>query len=257
MAPVASAAVLKAFDRGRIFGSVHGLGRPNVLALHGWARTSADFDAVLDGLDAVALDLPGFGATPAPAEAVGAAGYADAVAPVLAEMAGPVVVVGHSFGGRVAVHLAAAHPESVAGLVLSGVPLVRPPGATSRTPAAAYRLARALHRRGLLGDARMEARRRRHGSADYRAATGVMRGVHVRVVNETYEEQLGAIACAVELVWADDDAEVPPAVARAALALLADAELSIVAGAGHLTPLTAPAALRAAVERRLAARPAP
>lgn len=247
--------MLKAFAGGRLFGVAHGSGRPAVLALHGWGRSSADFDAVLAGLPAVALDLPGFGAAPPPPEAWGAAGYAAAVAPVLDEMATPVVVLGHSFGGRVAVHLAASRPGLVAGLVLAGVPLVGRPGASARRPAPAYRAARALHRRGLLADRRMEALRRRYGSADYRAATGVMRAVHVRAVNETYEAELAALSCPVELVWGDDDAEVPPAVAEAAGALVPGAALHLVPGVGHLTPLTAPAALRAAVERRLAASP--
>jgi pimeloyl-ACP methyl ester carboxylesterase len=241
--------VLRAFASGRIFGEAWGSATPSVLALHGWGRSGKDFAATLDGLDAVALDLPGFGATPAPPEPWGAAEYAAAVAPVLDEMAPAVVVLGHSFGGRVAVHLAAARPERVAGLVLTGVPLVRRPGAAGRRPAPAYRLARALHRRGLLGDARMEALRRRYGSADYRAAAGVMRGVHVRVVNETYEDQLAAVSCPVELVWGDDDTEVPVAVAESARGLLAAATLEVLAGAGHDTPRTAPAALREAVQR--------
>ncbi|MDP9388251.1 MAG: alpha/beta hydrolase, partial [Actinomycetota bacterium] len=123
--PVGSAAVLKAFAGGRLFGVAHGSGPASVLALHGWGRSAADFDAALAGLDAVALDLPGFGATPPPPQAWGGAEYAAAVAPVLDEMAPPVVVLGHSFGGRVAVHLAASRPPLVAGLVLAGVPLVR------------------------------------------------------------------------------------------------------------------------------------
>lgn len=246
--------MLKAFAGGRLFGVAHGSGPASVLALHGWGRSAADFDAALAGLDAVALDLPGFGATPPPPQAWGGAEYAAAVAPVLDEMAPPVVVLGHSFGGRVAVHLAASRPPLVAGLVLAGVPLVRRPGAPARRPALAYRAGRALHRRGLLPEERMEALRRRYGSPDYRAAVGVMRAVHVRAVNETYEEQLAALACPVELVWGDDDVDVPPAVAEAARALLADASVRLVPGAGHLTPLTAPHALREAVERRLAAR---
>jgi len=241
--------VLKAFADGRLFGVVSGSGRPSVLALHGWARSSADLAATLDGLDAVALDLPGFGATPPPPQPWGAAEYAAAVAAVLPELDVPVVVVGHSFGGRVAVHLAAAHPEAVAGLVLTGAPLVRRPGAVAKKPAPAYRLGRALHRRGLFPESRMEALRRRYGSSDYLAATGVMRGVHVKVVNETYEDQLAAVACPVELVWGGDDAEVPVAVAEAAQGLLARARLTVVPGAGHLTPITAPGALRDAVLR--------
>lgn len=241
--------MLRAFADGRLFGVASGSRRPSVLALHGWARSSADFAATLEGLDAVALDLPGFGATPPPPEAWGAAGYAAAVASVLPELTGPVVVIGHSFGGRVAVDLAASHPDAVAGLVLTAAPLVRRPGAAAKTPALAYRVGRALHRRGLFSETRMEALRRRYGSRDYLAATGVMRGVHVKVVNETYEDQLAAIACPVELVWGDDDAEVPVAVAEAAQGLLARARLTVVPGAGHLTPLTAPGALRDAVHR--------
>lgn len=250
-------AVLSAFASGRLFGASHGSGTLSVLALHGWGRTSADFDAVLQDLDAVALDLPGFGATPGPPEAWGAAQYAEEVAPVLDEMAAPVVVVGHSFGGRVAVHLAAAEPERVAALVLTGVPLVKAPGGSARRrrPPLQYRVARALNRRGILPDHRMEALRRRHGSADYRAATGVMRDVLVRVVNETYEEQLGSITCPVELVWGEDDADVPVGVAEAAaLRLSGPSNLTVVAGAGHFTPSTAPGELREAIARGLALR---
>lgn len=241
--------MLRAFADGRIFGVASGSGRATVLALHGWGRSSEDFAATLSGLDAVALDLPGFGATPPPPEVWGAAGYAEAVAGVLSELGTPVVVVGHSFGGRVAVHLAAGRPEAVAGLVLTGAPLVRRPGAVAAPPALAYRVGRALHRRGLFPESRMDALRRRYGSRDYLAATGTMRGVHVKVVNETYEEQLAAIACPVELVWGDDDNEVPLAVAEAARSQLARATLTVVAGAGHLTPLTAPDALRDAIAR--------
>lgn len=241
--------MLKSFAGGRLFGALHGTPPPRVLALHGWGRTHRDFDAVLSGLDALALDLPGFGATPPPDEPWGAAAYAAAVAPALD---GPAVVVGHSFGGRVAVHLATAHPELVRGLVLTGVPLVRVEGARRRPPAPAFRLARALHRRGLVGDERMERLRQRYGSADYRAAQGVMRAVHVRAVNETYEAELRSVQCPVELLWGADDADVSPAVAEAAAALLdGRARLTVVPGVGHLVPTAAPDAVRAAVERLL------
>lgn len=252
--PVACAGVLKAFDGGRVFGSVHGAAPATVLALHGWGRSSADFDEVLRGLDAVALDMPGFGATPPPPEPWGTPEYAAAVAPVIDEMAAPVVVLGHSFGGRIAVQLAAARPEATAGLVLTGVPLARPPGAPSRRPPLAYRLGRAAFRRRLLGPDRMEWLRQRYGSTDYRAATGVMRDVHVRTVNETYDDVLGRLAAPVELVWGADDADVPLAVAQAVHRRLPGSTLVTVPGAGHLTPLTAPEALRASLERLLATR---
>lgn len=199
-------------------------------------------------MGAVAVDLPGFGATPPPPAAWGSADYAAALVPVLAELQVPAVVVGHSFGGRVAVHLAAAQPGQVKALVLTGVPLVRQAGG-SRRPPLRYRVGRALYGRGLVGEARMETLRQRYGSPDFRAATGVMRQVLVRTVNETYDDQLRAVRCPVELVWGDDDAEVPVSVAETAAGLLARPNLTVCRGAGHLVPLTAPDALRLAIER--------
>jgi pimeloyl-ACP methyl ester carboxylesterase len=258
--------MLKAFDGGRLFGASFGTdGAPWVLALHGWARSHQDWRAVLGAqpattgarrpwqaepgaLGAVALDLPGFGATPPPPEVWGSDDYAAAITPVLAELPAPAVVVGHSFGGRVAVHLAAAQPGLVRALVLTGVPLLRA-AAASRRPALSYRVGRSLHRFGLIGESRMESLRQRHGSPDYRAATGVMREVLVRTVNETYEDQLRAVTCPVELVWADDDTEAPLSVAEVAAGLVARPHLTICPGAGHFVPLTAPEALRQAIER--------
>ncbi len=247
---------LKAFAEGRLFGTRYGTGDPWLLALHGWRRTNADYLAVLGGgpgseagpLDAIALDLPGFGSAPPPPAPWGSSDYAAALAPVLAEMRKPVVVMGHSFGGRVALSLAASRPEEVCALVLSGVPLRRPAGAR-RKPAPAFRLARALHRVGLVGDERMERLRYRYGSADYRAATGVMRQVLVRVLGEDYGSQLSLLRCPVELVWGDDDAEAPIGIALALESEIASAHLTVCPGAGHLTPLTAPGALRSAALR--------
>jgi pimeloyl-ACP methyl ester carboxylesterase len=251
--------VLRSFGTG-LFGARYGSGPAAwLLALHGWRRSHRDFEAVVGAspgeppLDAVALDLPGFGASPPPSEAWGSADYARAVAPVAEELAsalgGPLVVLGHSFGGRVALELASGRPELVRALVLTGVPrLVEVGEGRGRAPAS-FRLGRALHRRGLLSDARMERLRHRHGSADYRAASGVMRQVLVRTVNERYEEELAQVRCPVELVWGDDDRDAPLAVARLAQARLRCGALTVCPGAGHLTPLTAAAALRTAALR--------
>jgi pimeloyl-ACP methyl ester carboxylesterase len=243
--------LLRTFADGHLFGSVTGTGAPQVLALHGWARSHRDFDAVLappgaPPLRAVALDLPGFGVSPPPAEAWGAAAYAEALAPVLDDMDAPVVVLGHSFGGRVAVHLATQRPDAVRALVLTGVPLLHPLDRRSRV-AVGYKLVRRLHRMGVVSDRALEAARQRHGSADYKAAQGIMRQVHVRAVNETYEAQLDAVRCPVHLVWGADDTVVPVEVAQRALARLAQGDLATYPGVGHLTPLLIPTELRSAV----------
>jgi pimeloyl-ACP methyl ester carboxylesterase len=236
-------------------GEAFGAGPPTVLALPGWSRSHRDFSAVLapagaEPLNAIALDLPGFGATPAPPEAWGSRQYAELVAEVLGEMAAPVVVLGHSFGGTVALQLAVARPDDVAARVLTGVPLLRPDGRGRRAPWP-FRLGRLLHRVGLVPEARMEALRQRYGSSDYRAAQGVMRQVLVRAVNERYGDELAALRCPVTLVWGDDDAEVPVETARTVAGDLDHARLVVVGGAGHMTPLSIPGTLRDAVVERL------
>lgn len=239
---------LEAFDG--VFGERWGPSPPRVLAFHGWGRTRLDLRAALGGLPVVAVDLPGFGASPAPQTACGAAWYAGAVAPLLDRFDGPALLVGHSFGGRVAVALAARHPDRVAGAVLIGVPLLRGSGRRPR-PALGFRIARSGHRLGLVSDERMEALRRRYGSADYRSARGVMRDVLVTVVNETYEQELAEIRVPVTLLWGRDDRTVPVEVPERAEALLEQARLIVVEGAGHDLPTQRPDTLRDAVVAHL------
>ena len=149
-----------------------------------------------------------------------------------------------------AVCLAANYPDRVGDLVLTGAPLVRlGPG---KRPSAGFRLARWLHSVGALSDGRMEWLKKSRGSSDYRNAEGVMRDVLVKVVNESYEGQLSRVRNRVHLLWGGDDHEVPVAVAETALALLADSRMEVLPGVGHLVPVEAPAALRAAIDRAMA-----
>lgn len=219
-----------------------GDGPATVLALHGWGRSGDDFAPVVAGTDALAVHLPGFGRTEAPPQVWGSPEYAEHLATALAGT-GPYVVVGHSFGGRVAVRLAAAHPELVRALVLTGVPLVRatPPP----RPRLSLRLAKRLAAAHLLPVSVVERLRRRGGSADYNAAQGVMRGVLVKVVGEDYTGDLARIAgrLPVHLVWGEADDAAPLAGARlAADALGVDVE--VVPGAGHLLEGDLAAAVR-------------
>ncbi len=241
---------LTSFADGSLFGTRFGDDPPRVVALHGWGRDHRDFDRCLAGLNAVSIDLPGFGASPAPPQPGGAALYADLISPILDSCEPPVVLVGHSFGGRVAVHLAERRPAAVGGLVLTGVPLLHRAHRKGK-PALRFQLGRMLHRWGLVGDSYLEGLRDKYGSSDYRAASGVMRDILVTVVNESYEQQLRAISAPVDLVWGDDDDAAPPEIAARAEALLTDARLTILGGVDHFVPSTAPTALREAIDRRL------
>jgi len=239
--------VLRAYGDGSLFGEPYGEGPVRVIWLHGWARRGQDFAAAANelarrGVASVALDLPGFGASPAPSSPGGARHYAELVTPVFSEIGdGPFVLVGHSFGGTVACVVAADHPELVRSLVLTGAPLLRSPSSSSPK---IYRALRGLHARGVVSDARMETARQKYGSNDYRQATGVMRKVLVISVNESYEDELARLDVPVTLLWGEADREVPLDVATRASALLTTTHtLQSLLGIGHLLPSEAPGEL--------------
>lgn len=239
---------LKAYAGGAVFAESSGPA-PRVLALHGWGRRSSDFQSALGGLSYLAPDLPGFGASPPPAEAIGSREYAAVLAPLLEELGERPVLVGHSFGGRVAVHLVSMHPDRFTGLVLTGAPLFRltPQG----KPALLFRVSRWAGRLGLISEARMERIRQRYGSSDYSAATGVMRETLVRILNESYQNELAALDLPVLLLWGAEDEEASVATAERLAELISGAELQILDGVGHAVPIEAPRALGDAVEKML------
>lgn len=229
---------------GQVFGARVGSGTPAVLAMHGWRRTHTDLLDVFGDLPGITIDMPGFGASPAPSEPWGSPEYATALLPLLDELAEPRVVVGHSFGGRVAVHLAAMAPERVGKLVLTGVPLIRGP---VKPPSAGYRLLRGATNAGIIPARYLEARKQRTGSADYRASTGVLRDIFVRLVNESYEEAIARVQCPVEMVYGQNDTETPVERNKRAQALFPHARLRIVPGSGHLMDPALTEAVREAV----------
>ncbi len=236
--------MLRSFGDGTIFGEVAGDGPVEVVLLHGWARRGRDFAAVQEllvrrGVSSVALDLPGFGSSPPPTVAGGARLYASLVTPVLAALGRPVVLVGHSFGGRIATVIAANHPELVTSVIVTGTPLLHSP-VVVRSPRP-YRLIRWLHQRGWLSDERLEAARHKYGSTDYRAASGIVRDVLVATVAEGYEEELARLEVPVVMLWGELDTVVPVAVAERANELLhtpdADARrLRVLKDVGHFVP---------------------
>ena len=247
--------MLVALGDGTLFGESFGEGPVRVVWLHGWARSGQDFSVAARqladrGFASIAIDLPGFGASPAPARAGGARYYADLVAPAIAEVGEGLVLVGHSLGGRVAAVLAAAQSQHYREVILVGAPLTRQTPGTSPWR---YRLVRALARRHLISPARLEAARHRYGSTDYRNASGVIREVLVTMVSESYDAELARLAVPVRLVWGATDTAVPLDVARRAMEIIsAPARLTVLDDVGHLVPTEAPEELARIVLEALA-----
>ncbi len=108
-----------------------GDGEPQLL-VHGLGGSAVTWVEVMSGLadrgPVVAIDLPGFGATPArPDEPLTIDAYADLVVAVADALGWPRFSLhGNSMGGLVATLVAAAHPDRVDGLVLVS-PALPPP----------------------------------------------------------------------------------------------------------------------------------
>ncbi len=244
--------MLEAFGNGTLFGERTGDGPIRVLWLHGWGRSHRDFSVAASllashGVASVALDLPGFGASPLPPVAGGARYYAELLRPVIGELSSaPLVLVGHSFGGRVAAVLGATPGVTLAGIVFTGAPLVRREGG-GRSPWR-YRVIRRLYGARLVSDAVIEKARRRYGSVDYNNASGLLRDILVATVNESYEPELARLTVPTAMVWGEGDHDVSLASAeRAARLLSSRPTVQVVANCGHLVPTTQPASLVSAV----------
>lgn len=248
--------VLHAYANGTVFGETYGEGVCRVLWLHGWGRSGSDFAKSAQllanrGIASLSLDLPGFGSSPAPLESGGARHYAQLLVPILKEIgSAPVILVGHSFGGRIASILAIEVPELVAGVLFTGAPLVR--GKSGGKSPLGYRVIKKARVLGLVSEEKLERARQKYGSTDYRAAQGVMREVLVTTVNESYEAELSAIHQPVLALWGSEDRDVPTSIAERALALIPGRhELKILSGVGHLVPTTSPEELATATESML------
>ncbi|MES2170022.1 MAG: alpha/beta hydrolase [Actinomycetota bacterium] len=106
---------------------------PAVLLVHGIASSATTFDPVLPllgGHRAIAVDLLGFGRSPAPLNSDytiddHVAFLERTIEDVRVE--GPIVVVGHSMGSLIVARLAARNPSLVHGVVLVSPPVYLPP----------------------------------------------------------------------------------------------------------------------------------
>lgn len=234
--------MLTSLADGRLLAVKTGSTPPTVVALHGWMRSGADFAQIVAGLDAVAPNFPGVGAAEPPSEVWGSPEYAELIADAIRPFA-PVVVVAHSFGGRVAINLAAKYPELVRSLVLTGVPLLRLKPAPKAS--LGFRLVKRLAAWKLISQKRLEAERRKRGSADYNAAQGIVREIFVKVVNEDYRDAMAAITVPVSMVWGENDTAAPVDAGEAASKLIPNARFTVVPGAGHLLEGDLVAAVRA------------
>jgi len=252
---------------------------PTLLALHGQPGSARDFGRLARALDGacpvLAPDRPGWASRAAEPAGGFASGAADAVAVLDREGVERAVVLGFSWGGGVAVELAARYPERVRGLVLAasigpGEPtmvdrLLALPVVGRAVCAGGLALTRiVLGRRAVdrfLGRRMkgLEPDQFRNLAADHltRAALDSFLTEQRALVDEwpAIERRLGDVQVPTVVVTGDRDRLVAAGSARRLTAAIPGAELRVVPGAGHFLPGAAVAVLAEAV-LELAARTA-
>jgi pimeloyl-ACP methyl ester carboxylesterase len=218
-----------------------GSGAP-VVVLHGWGGRIESMSPVSQCLSAafrvVALDLPGFGESPVPQGKWGTPDYAEYVRDVLVdEGIERAHFVGHSFGAKTSLYLAATRPELVDKLVVVGSPALRtPPSLAVRGKRLLSRGARIAGLLGAPGRAVRDGVYERIASQDYRDA-GEMRPILVTVVNEDLTAMLARVSSPCLLVWGTNDDAVPLVHARRMQQIIPDAGLIEFEDAGHFAYL--------------------
>lgn len=224
-------------DGVRLFYQTVGAG-PHLVMLHGWAQDTSTFWPLVDLLSGSfrlwLLDLPGFGRSGMSRNPMTVSDYASVVRGFVEQhQLGRPGLVGHSFGGRVAIKLASRHPDIVRRLLLVDAPAFRASRSFGRT--ALYVASTAI--RLCVPewfDLRTRARRRfyRAIGSDYLDAAD-LRQTFVAVVSEDLTEDIQAIDAEVLVVWGEQDRAVPLREGIRLYQLLKHARIEVFEGVGH------------------------
>jgi pimeloyl-ACP methyl ester carboxylesterase len=208
---------------------------------HGWGRDRRSLVGLAEAIPTAAthilVDFPGFGQSAAPQDVWGTQDYADAVGQLIAgrRRGKRVIWVGHSFGGRVGIQLAARHGELVDGLFLiasAGLQRRRSRIEQVRKWSRVLNAIRLWTVFGWSEDRLWE----RFGGPDYWTARE-MRQILAKVVNEDLTEVARRVRCPAQLVYGADDTETPPDIGERLSRLLPIAELSVLPGHDHYSLL--------------------
>jgi pimeloyl-ACP methyl ester carboxylesterase len=242
-----------------------GAGEP-IVFLHAFPLHAAMWDYQLEVLSpthrCLALDMPGFGASPPPEDPESATieGWADLVAGVLdSQGIDTATVVGASMGGYVAMAMLRRHPGRIAGLVLISSRARSDDGPTAERRAAQLRELRAgadldALAKGLVEGLLSSSSLARDDLADYVRAltTGVTREGWIAAL-EAMRKRPDAMFTLRQagvpglVIVGEMDRVTPIAEANLIRSMLGDAEIVVVPGVGHLPNLEAPDAVDSAI----------
>ncbi len=217
-----------------------------VLLLHGWGCSTKHFEPIIgalkDDFRLTAIDFPAHGRSDKPDAPWSVDDFAACVIDLMDRLAlSPCDIIAHSFGGRVALKIAANAPERVNRLVLTGCAgLKAPQTEAQKRRAAAYARGKALAKAVMkvkflapLGERLLDKLRVKYGSADYNALDADMRETFSKIVSEDLRPLLPRVKAPTLLVFGENDTETPLWMGQTMEKEISDAGLVVFEGGDH------------------------
>jgi pimeloyl-ACP methyl ester carboxylesterase len=214
---------------------------PPLIMLHGWGQTMGSLwglgDLFSKSRKVYLIDLPGFGKSPKPLEDWDTEGYARCILQFMEEhKIERADILGHSFGGRIAIRLAKLAPQRLNRIILinsaglqrtiHGKALLR-----SKIAKTSAQVCKFLDRSFGLNTFQ-EWHVPRFASRDYRNA-GELKNIFVKTVNEDLSDIAKNIESPVLLLWGEKDAETPVEIAKRYADLIPKSTLVVLPGKDH------------------------
>ncbi len=222
-----------------------------IVLLHGWGTQIESLKPIIDHLqqkfNVFVFDFPGFGQTDYPPEAWGLDEYTDWVLCFMEQFnVSPAIVLGHSFGGRIGIKLAALHGDAVSKLILVDSAGVHQFNSSWRS-VISRKMSRVLSPalNTLPGGLKNKVRWRLYqlmGATDYLTA-GRLKSSYVKVISEDLEQLLPLIQVPTLLIWGEKDTATPLADGKLMAKKIQNSRLEIIRQAGHYPFLDKPEAM--------------
>lgn len=234
---------------------ITGEGDETVVILQGWGTDLGVYDSVASSINekyrVVQFDLPGFGGSDEPREAWNVDAFADFFCKFMEALEiKKAILIGHSYGGRVIIKLAAREslPFEIDRIVLIDSAGVLPKRSFSqKMKIRRYKILKKILNLKLvyfLFPELIDDWRSRQGSADYRNATPMMRNCLVMAVNEDLTPLLPKIKQETLLIWGDKDTATPIGDAKIMDEMIPNSGLAVIPGTGHFSFLEQPVIFR-------------
>jgi len=218
-----------------------------VVLMHGWGcdhTTVKSIASILDpGMKVYNIDLPGHGKSQEPTEVWGIEEFTRTVEQFIAQLnICRHVLIGHSFGGRIAILLSSRN--EVSKVVLVDAAGIKPKRSLRYYyKVYTFKLLKKIAPM-ILGknkwNALIDSIRSQRGSADYRNSSPVMRGVMSKCVNEDLKYVMPKIKAPTILIWGEDDTATPLSDAKTMERLIPDSGLVSFQACGHYSFLDNP-----------------